>query len=94
MTLTETIKKAIAGGWSYKKNQNTFINFESDVVQNYEKIFLDPLFWSALGKAMGWNDYYHVDGLHVSRVEWRYRWHRFIDTLASGKSIEDFFKEL
>lgn len=25
---------------------------------------------------------------------WLYHWHRFLDYLASGKSVEDFFKEL
>ena len=49
--------------------------------------FLDPLFWQALGKAMGWGGEDWDGG-------WRKHWHRFIDHLAEGKDAESFFKDL
>lgn len=42
------IKKAIEGGWSHKAPK--------EVKEFYFKdIFLDPLFWQALGRACGWD---------------------------------------
>ena len=70
--------------------------------------FLNPSFWQALGKAMGSSDWYdcgepcltckgkkvpvcdpsdHIEG-------WKYRWHKFIDHLASGGNISDYFAQL
>lgn len=75
-----------------------------------EVVFLDPLFWQSLGKAMGWNKNY-IDQYgevvdceteqecldlmsQVDRHVWLYEWHRFIDALAEGKDAESFFNEL
>lgn len=73
-----------------------------------EAILLDPLFWQALGKALGLGvqigDYkgdVHVN--HESNggnctelciVPSVKIWHSFIDHLAEGKSADSFFKEL
>lgn len=51
-------------------------------------ILLDPLFWQALGKAMGWE--FRSD----HKEPWKKEWHRFIDHLAEGKDVESFFKDL
>lgn len=71
---------------------------------SFQQICLDPSFWQCLGKAMGWKeDTYGVvsethPGLLVSRTyrleTWRDHWHRLIDTLAEGKTIESYFEEL
>jgi hypothetical protein len=66
-----------------------------------EKTFLDPLFWLALGRALGWD----TEVLTVHEVEngrptvvtrtgqhWLYHWHRFIDHLAEGKTAASFFE--
>ena len=72
-----------------------------------------PLFWQALGKAMGRGESYQdvigdentssvllADALKARKQKagyypmWIYYWHRFIDSLASGQSPDDFFKEL
>lgn len=82
--MKEAIQKAIEGGY----RQTSF-----DL--SYSPL-LDPLFWQALGKAMGWEDFegYDVEG-DFSKIEgWRNHWHRFIDHLASGGDAESFFKEL
>lgn len=69
----------------------------------YEKmLFLDPLFWQALGKSLGWNpenSIHYLESLGISQdglccPDWLYHWHRFIDKLASGRTIEEFFQEL
>ena len=87
--IQKAIQKAIETG--YNPDWNTD-----------EKHLLDPLFWQALGKALGWGDYapYGLEsespaGYDDARLNsWRWHWHRFIDHLASGKDVDEFFKEL
>lgn len=65
----------------------------------------DAAFWKSLGKARGWNDEMWVEYRYPIKtgkgnfrqehqLEWQYHWHRFIDHLAVGGTIEDFFKSL
>jgi len=74
---------------------------EIDTAQGYihtyslNDILLDPLFWRALGKAMGWTDWIVEGGKRrADPNSWKANWHRFIDHLAEGKDPKDFFKEL
>ena len=46
---------------------------------------LDTTFWQCLGKTKKWE---------IPGKEWLYHWHRLIDALASGKSIDEFFAGL
>jgi len=77
------------------------------VTETYQtpKIFLDPLFWQCLGKALGWSDLpfwrygetckkcgENLGGIRY--VQWQYIWHSFIDHLAEGGNIDGFFKNL
>ena len=55
------------------------------------EIFLEPLFWQSLGKAMGWRQDEDQWG---ERAECVIHWHRFIDHLAEGKDAESFFEGL
>lgn len=65
-------------------------------------ILLDPLFWKALGKSVGWKDVerYDKEGGFSSikgwiRIEgWVNNWHHFINHLAEGEDAESFFNEL
>jgi hypothetical protein len=58
-------------------------------------IFLDPLFWQALGKARGWIDAMpSTYNYNVEIPEWKHQWHRFIDHLAGGKDADSFFASL
>lgn len=74
-----------------------------------EPLVLNPLFWKCLGTAMGWKKWecdcgeqYEMQGIiicplcneHGARESWRQRWHRLIDHLAEGKSVESFFANL
>lgn len=51
----------------------------------YPAIALDPTFWQALGKALGWNERY-MSGYPVA--------HRFYDLILQGKPIDEFWAEL
>ena len=58
-----------------------------------DKILLDPLFWKALGKGLGWEKLDIVTNSAEYR-EWNGQWHRFIDHLVEGKDIDSFFAGL
>ena len=49
----------------------------------------DPLFWQCLGASMGWGD---VPSENL--CGWLYKMHRFIDHIANGGTVDDFFKDL
>ncbi len=77
---------------------NTFPNqpLDGELIR-WSDTLLDPLFWQALGKGLGWNGK-NMDACCESNPgsqdEWFYNWHNFIDHLASGKSVDSFFEEL
>jgi hypothetical protein len=54
---------------------------------------LDPLFWQALGGALGWAEGVAPKYL-VYQQWWIQPWHRFIEHLAHGGSIAAFFETL
>ena len=118
MTVQEALNKANEGGyhiygsdgmdtlyeganseysvWTRKDNESSFIVLT-------EKTFLDPQFWQALGRALGWNE---ACDLAISCVHgheecqccrgsyWMYQWHCFIQALADGNTPEAFFAHL
>ena len=97
MTIEQTIKKAIKGGYILDiKWWQSLPKWERNA------IFLDPLFWQSLSKAMGWRkkeDIYksgEVFGkIGIGQIDqWLFEWHSFIDYLAIGKTPEEFFKNL
>ncbi len=64
--------------------------------------YLDPLFWQALGKALGWHDTEKCkvcdpyDGAKCREYykNWTVQMHRFIDHIITGKSADEFFKKI
>lgn len=79
-----------AGSWAKKGNTSSFID--------WGHAFLDPLFWQALGKAMGWWDgkkfpKWHPKG-EKPKAHWQIHMQSFIDHLIAGKSPDLFFMEL
>jgi hypothetical protein len=90
MTIQEALTKAAEGGYHHDSQpqeltirvgivgSNTFRTIRVDA------IFLDPNFWRALGRTLGW---------HHERV-WRGQWQGFIDHLAQGKIPDAFFATL
>jgi hypothetical protein len=82
--------------WTRKDNASSFIVPVADT-------FLDPHFWLALGRGLGWEQ--AVRTVHavengramlVTRTgqQWLSHWHRFIDHLAEGKPPDAFFATL
>ncbi len=118
MTIEEAMQKATEGGyhiygsdgmdtsydganseysvWTRKDNESSFII-------PIEETFLDPKFWQALGRALGWSEacdlaiscrhgeeeYQSCRGYY-----WMYQWHRFIQAIADGHTSEAFFAHL
>ena len=118
MTIEQAIAHATAGGyhidgsdgmetphtgastaysaWTRKDNQSTFM-------VAVEATFLDPEFWQALGRTLGWD--HAIVTVQVvdkgrptvgtsARHHWRSHWHRFIDSLADGHDVASFFAHL
>lgn len=110
MTIGEAIQKAFKNGWRH----NRIGEMKSMGQQGAKALLLslgyefllDPLFWQALGKAMGWSKLvvvpYDVTSMAEKEwqikfhtiPEWQYRWHRMIDHLANGGTIKSFFETL
>ena len=62
-----------------------------------EKKFLEVRFWKILGKSLNWNKNYSCEiEYHRNKPypEWQWNMHRFIDHIADGKNINDFFKNI
>jgi hypothetical protein len=79
--------------WSRADNDSSFM-------VPVEAMFLDPLFWQALGRALRWDHAIKtirvVDNGRPTMVtstgqSWLSHWHGFIDHLARGHTAESFF---
>ena len=71
-------------------------------------VYLDPVFWQALGNAKGWEKSMcrkcnrestkclksNDDCTGEDLMGWVYHMHRFIDNIVEGKTIDDFFNSL
>lgn len=82
MTETQTfIEDAVRGRYEHKGDAFPI-----------ESLVLDPEWWQAVGRTRGWT---WGDGV-TEPVEpnWNHEWHRFIDHLADGLSIEDSLTKL
>jgi hypothetical protein len=115
MSIEQAVNKAIEGGWKMPPRQFLHMTpspWPNDTVESVEvwlySTFMDPTFWTSLGKTMGWWDKsidreYSTEqsrkdfpdswnGIAISL--WEFHWHTFIDHLAEGKTAESFFAEL
>lgn len=90
MTIEETIQKAYEGG------------LDKSEYSNLPALLLKPVFWKAFGKGMGWeaaqnkriDEGERATGYHIIEPpDWKTKWHYFIDCLANGKDIEEFFNQ-
>ena len=118
MTIAEALQKATKGGyhirgsdgmdtdyegatsdfsaWTRKDNASTFL-------VAVEETFLDPRFWQALGRALGWSEVCDLVIICVHGEEecqrcrgyyWMFQWHCFIQAIANGNTPEAFFARL
>lgn len=115
--LEKAIQKAIGGGYKSicsncqesfggEHKQTRIGNRYCTLLPDLNKVFLDPLFWQSLGKALGWRNIRHTNIVphpvapkeySIERDEeprWSHEWHRLIDHIAAGDHIESFFKQL
>jgi hypothetical protein len=118
MTVQEALNTAVAGGyhiygsdgmdtlyeganseysaWTRKDNESSFI-------VPTEETFLNPQFWQALGRALGWSEGCDLAIICVHGEEecqryrgyyWMFQWHRFTQVLADGHTPDAFFAHL
>ena len=83
--------------WTRKDNKSSFII-------PTEETFLDPHFWQALGRTLGWSEVCELamSCKHHGEEEkqryrgyyWMFQWLRFIQALADGNTPEAFFERL
>lgn len=105
MTIQRAIEIAIENGYKHQVfNLETMIKDEMLDPDTINSILLDRDFWIALGSGLKWDGQLWCgkrgcgnDGQHFhssSKKNWEERWRDFIDHLAEGKSIEQFFESL
>lgn len=106
--LTKAIELAKKGGW---EQQLPKFVLNTTIISNPD--LLDPKFFQALGKSLGWDnkkspeyclicEYQSIlkehgtqDGCLADLIYgWEYYWHKFIDHLIAGNSVESYFEEL
>ena len=111
--IREAVEKGGFPGGFHPKTGNPVLFDEDgeDYVIGKEEVLLMPEFWSALGRARGWEDEPSIckgcqtlgigTGNHMMACPIKHRtggvmknWHRFIDKLASGGTVEEFFSTL
>lgn len=105
MKIKEAIEKAIEGGYDVSGFIPAFPDRKIQpaklwvlIMSRKSDIFLDPLFWQALGKSLGW--YECAPGFSQKKEHyrecrgWTSEWHTFIDFLAEGKTAEQYFETL
>lgn len=91
MQTNEAILKALENGYEPK---------ELSLPEGWTaQILLDPEFWRALGKGLGWDKYepgepFYIPDRHRNSPRWKKQWHFLIDHLAEGKDINSFFEEI
>lgn len=105
MTIQQAIEKAIEGGFRVREKHVDVGASQLSTSININDVLLDFSFWQALGKSMGWNTYVVDERPSMSTFEWEYHnakgtktpeyyWHKLIDHLAEGGTIEGYFKSL
>lgn len=96
------VEKAIEGGWLGNTNRDlkVVIDRYNDVLtkrgrviyykKSQERIALDPTFWQALGKALGWPEKSEV----YRRGKWLHQAVCFYDLILTGGDTEKFWAEV
>jgi len=80
----ENLKETIQG---FKFHDGDFSPGCPGTTYSPEEILLDPKFWQAVGKTRGWSKY--ISAVGQPSMMWKSMWHRFIDHLADGKTIDE-----
>jgi hypothetical protein len=118
MTIQEAVNTAVAGGYHIHGSDGiatvyTGANSEysawtrtdnhSSFMVPVHETFLDPAFWQALGRALGWEEacelaltcvHGHEECRQCHTYYWMYQWHCFIQQIAHGHTPDAFFASL
>ena len=89
MTFDDAVRMAIEkGGYdSHWKDERG-----GDIGEKYDEvILLDRSFWQALGRSLGKHE---SNSTEVMGYWWKDTWHRFIDWIAEGNDVAEFFEHL
>jgi|GEM_PF-1410088 len=92
-TIKDVIETAIRGGWEEPWDM---WDEDGDVWSGTYVCVLDPLFWQALGKGLGWDmvsgqsDY----SLSWTKNTWEYYIHQMTDHLIDGVTVEEYLISL
>lgn len=84
-------------GWDKKGSleYSDYIGWEEEMT--FDEIVLDPLFWQALGKALGKEDEDYTDDPFADWKYWEW-WkgaaHHYFDIILTGGDTEKFWSEL
>ncbi len=99
MTIQSFIAKGVEGGW---KNEQAYSFKGDDFVYCISFILLDPEAWRAVGKVEGWTTTEESGGnwddmrtmSYADIPTWKHNMHTMIDTLAEGRTIEQYLETL
>jgi hypothetical protein len=118
MTIQDAIKHAVTGGYHLDSADGVAIAFigandeysawtrtdtESSFMISVQETLLDPRFWHALGRTLGWEAGCDLTITCAHGAEecrrghgtyWMYQWHCFIQALAEGHTPAAFFAQL
>jgi hypothetical protein len=118
MMIQEAMNKAVEGGYHINGSDGMETSYlgandeysawtrrdnDSSFMVPVEETFLDPRFWQALGRTLGWSEVCDLAIICVHGEEecqscrgyyWMYQWHCFIQALAHGNPPEAFFARL
>jgi hypothetical protein len=98
--MTEAIKLAIEKG-GYIPGQYVYKDLADDDLHTLSFVpdevhVLNPLFWQALGKALGWSEETNpaAGNPKLWYGDWKQKAHQYLDLLLTGGDTEKFWKEL
>ena len=118
MMIQEAMNKAVEGGYhidgsdgiatSYSRANDEYSAWtrtdnDASFMVPVEETLLDPRFWQALGRTLGWDEMCDLAITCVHGEEecqncrgyyWMYQWHCFIQALAHANPLEAFFAQL
>lgn len=88
----EAIAKAKEGGWDDYETMNGFV-VSADEEPNIAA--LDPLFWQALGKSLGWPKHEPTkDSSSVGITEWHHFAMSFYNLILTNGDTDKFWTDL
>jgi len=119
MTVQEAMNKAVEGGYHINGSDGMETSYigandeysawtrrdnDSSFMVPVEETFLDPRFWQALGRTLGWSEVCELamscthqgeeEGQRYRGYYWMFQWLRFIQALAEGNPPDAFFAQL